>query len=99
VKPFPADHAGRTNDVCQMCHKPEPTGSATPAAGSTPAATAAPAPTAAPPSGDAPEIPHDITGQEDQCLACHYTTSIKPFPANHQGFSNDLCLSCHALED
>ncbi|MBI2288523.1 MAG: hypothetical protein HYU83_06095 [Chloroflexi bacterium] len=22
LKPFPADHAGRTNDLCQACHKP-----------------------------------------------------------------------------
>ncbi len=93
VKPFPADHAGRTNEVCQMCHKPAPAGSETPAAGSTPA------PTAAPPSGEASKIPHDIEGQENQCLACHYSTSIEPFPANHEGFSNQMCLSCHALED
>lgn len=93
VKPFPADHTGRTNDVCQMCHKPAPAGSETPAAGSTPA------PTAAPPSGEASRIPHDIEGQENQCLACHFSTSIEPFPANHEGFSNQMCLSCHTLED
>jgi hypothetical protein len=99
VKPFPADHTGRTNDVCQMCHKPAPAESATPAVDSTPAATASPAATAAPPAGAAPQIPHAIEGQQNQCLACHYTTSIEPFPADHEGFSNDLCLSCHTLEN
>jgi nitrate/TMAO reductase-like tetraheme cytochrome c subunit len=93
VKPFPADHTGRTNDVCQMCHKPAPAESATPAAAASPAATAAP------PAGAAPQIPHAIEGQQNQCLACHYTTSIEPFPADHEGFSNDLCLSCHTLEN
>ncbi len=99
VKPFPANHAGRTNDVCQMCHKVAEAGSETPEAGATPAATASPAATAAPPSASAPGIPHAIDGQENQCLACHYTTSIEPFPADHEGFNNELCLSCHQPEE
>ena len=40
IKPFPADHAGRTSDQCQACHKP---GQAAPAATETPAT---PSPTA-----------------------------------------------------
>lgn len=86
-----------------------PTASSVPAATATSAATSAPAasPTGTPAEDATPEatesaessgpavIPHSIAGQEDQCLACHYTGSIKPFPANHEGFTNDVCLGCH----
>lgn len=109
VKPFPADHAGRTSDLCQTCHtagqpaaqSTETAPTATPAAepAQTPAATASPAATNPPAASTAPAIPHAIEGQENQCLACHYTTSIVPFPANHESFSNPMCLSCHSVED
>lgn len=83
VKPYPADHAGRTSDTCLQCH--QPVAPAESGSGETDEDSAASAPT----------IPHDITGQENQCLACHYTGSIKPFPSNHEAFANETCLSCH----
>jgi nitrate reductase cytochrome c-type subunit len=84
-----------------MCHQPgQPAAQATepaqtPAA---PAATAVPTETETPAASDAPGIPHAIEGQENQCLACHYTGSIEPFPADHESFTNPMCLSCHSLE-
>ncbi len=42
---YPADHAGRTNDMCQLCHKPA--APAAPTAAPTKAATAAPSATPA----------------------------------------------------
>lgn len=98
VKPFPADHEGRTVDQCQMCHQPgeaaAPAATAEPTAASQPA-TPVPTATASAASATVPVIPHDITGQENQCLACHYTGSIDPFPSNHEAYSNEMCLSCH----
>ncbi|MEE8472862.1 MAG: hypothetical protein V3S82_06820, partial [Dehalococcoidia bacterium] len=51
----------------------------------------APPPSTPPP---APALPHSIAGNED-CLLCHGGTSIVPFPPNHAGRTNDLCLFCH----
>jgi nitrate/TMAO reductase-like tetraheme cytochrome c subunit len=89
VKPAPADHAGRTIDQCQMCHKPAAS-----------AATPEAAPTTS--SGDdegeqtgAPSIPHDLAGR-DNCLTCHDPNNgIKPAPANHAGRTVDTCQTCH----
>jgi nitrate reductase cytochrome c-type subunit len=83
-----------------MCHQlGQPATEATEPA-QTPAATDVPTTTVTPPAASAASsIPHAIEGQENQCLACHYTGSIEPFPANHEGFSNQMCLSCHSLED
>lgn len=95
-KPYPPSHAGRPVTTCQSCHRPgEAEVQPTPA----PGAEATPQATAAPPAAAASAIPHSIEGQENQCLACHYTSSIEPFPPNHEGFTNQMCLGCHALED
>jgi len=81
--PVPADHAGRTNDTCQTCHKPAAAAEATPAA-SAEGAQAGP-----------PAIPHDLAGR-DNCLICHAAdSSIKPVPADHAGRTNDTCQACH----
>lgn len=46
VKPFPADHIGRTNEVCRACHQP---GAVMPSFGVTPSPAATPvAPAALP---------------------------------------------------
>lgn len=83
VQPYPADHVGRTSDTCLQCHQPVSTGESGASGGDDDSIASAPA------------IPHDITGQENQCLACHYTGSIKPFPSNHEAYSNEMCESCH----
>jgi nitrate/TMAO reductase-like tetraheme cytochrome c subunit len=88
VKPAPADHAGRTDDQCQMCHKP---------AGAASEATPEPEATAEQ-GGDssaARPITHDLAGKED-CLVCHNPAGgLKPAPADHAGRTKDVCQACH----
>ena len=94
---FPADHTGRTNEMCQLCHKPgTPSTSATvvptkaPVGGATPAAQ----PTAA--LGGPPKIPHPLQNR-DNCLACHQTGvgGAPKVPASHAGRTVDTCKGCH----
>ncbi|HEX9076331.1 MAG TPA: NapC/NirT family cytochrome c [Anaerolineae bacterium] len=41
------------------------------------------------------EIPHPIGGSPD-CQVCHSQASkIKPYPSDHIGRKNDVCLACH----
>jgi predicted CXXCH cytochrome family protein len=47
-----------------------------------------------PPPLPAPQIPHSITGLNG-CLSCHDAAAVKPYPANHVGRTNELCLYCH----
>ena len=87
LQPNPADHTGRTNDTCQVCHKPA--GAATPVgetgSTATPAGTGGPNP-----------IPHSIAGPTYQdCTVCHGAGRLKPYPANHAAFSTTMCASCH----
>ena len=49
------------------------------------------------PEAVAPYITHGLEGQED-CLLCHGADKAMPVPADHQGWGNDTCLSCHAAE-
>ena len=44
-----------------------------------------------------PKIPHALEGRTD-CLLCHETGGIKPFPKEHNGRSQDTCLNCHRSE-
>lgn len=85
---YPADHTGRTNEMCVLCHQSStsapaagattaPTAGASPAAGATTAPTGGATPAAsgtpaAPPAGGPPFIPHPLEGR-DQCLTCHQT--------------------------
>ena len=89
VKPYPADHVGRTNDVCLACHKPtipSPSNAAVPG-GSQPN-----------PAGGPPSIPHDTAGRT-QCLGCHGSgaAGVPQVPQFHidYGFTNNNCLTCH----
>ena len=43
-----------------------------------------------------PEVPHPAEGFED-CLACHDADQIAPFPEDHAGRTNDICLGCHQI--
>ena len=94
IKPFPANHEGFSNAVCQMCHQVD---AAAPNIESSGTSTTTVSP--APQGSIGPGIPHPIEGRENQCLACHYTGSIEPFPADHEGFTNQMCGTCHQLED
>ena len=42
-----------------------------------------------------PQIPHDLKGRDD-CLLCHQTGSVKPFPVDHEGRNKESCLNCHS---
>jgi hypothetical protein len=95
---YPADHAGRTNDVCQGCHK-QVAASSAPTAQPTVAATAS-APAAQPTSAALP-IPHDIAGHEN-CTQCHPVSQPATAPAAggpplipHDVIGRDDCLVCH----
>lgn len=41
-----------------------------------------------------PAIPHPLEGR-DSCLVCHNSSSAIPFPADHEGITQENCLSCH----
>ena len=89
VRPFPADHVGRTNDVCLACHKPTIP---------PPSTAAAPGGSQPNPAGGPPSIPHDTAGRT-QCLGCHGTgvAGVPQVPQFHvdYGFTNNNCLTCH----
>lgn len=83
MMPYPADHEGRPNDSCTICHLPGPTpepGAEQPAGG----------------DGTARPIPHPIEGEAyADCATCHGPGMIKPFPENHNNFPQTACTSCH----
>jgi cytochrome b subunit of formate dehydrogenase len=85
VAPYPANHAGRPNESCTICHAPGPTptpGGEQPAGG----------------AGQPKTIPHAIDDAAHQdCTACHGEGKIKPYPANHKTFTNDSCTACHQV--
>ncbi|MEW6033870.1 MAG: cytochrome c3 family protein [Chloroflexota bacterium] len=69
--------------ICTTCHNPHnPSQSAQQDSGK-PTETARP-----------PAIPHTLEGR-DNCLLCHSTGGIKPFPGDHDGRSLDTCSICH----
>jgi hypothetical protein len=41
-----------------------------------------------------PYIAHPVAGRED-CLLCHSTDSIVPYPFTHEGREADRCQNCH----
>jgi hypothetical protein len=49
------------------------------------------------PSLQIPAVPHPTEGRED-CLSCHDTGKVKPFPADHEGRTNDSCTMCHEVQ-
>jgi predicted CXXCH cytochrome family protein len=56
-----------------------------------------PAPTPTPPPAETPVgpplIPHTLEGRES-CLSCHQIGGV-PLPEDHEGRTEDLCLTCH----
>lgn len=104
VRPYPADHAGRSNDICLGCHEalPAPTATPTPPPAPTvapslsPTTTAATSDTATPRAGmvGVTGIPHSLEGRSD-CLLCHGAGSAKPYPPDHAGRANETCTVCH----
>ncbi len=87
LKPVPDDHAGRANNTCTACH-PLAGQRATPGPGTTPA----------PATGMAAAIPHSVTLEiYRNCVQCHAPTATMGVraPANHAGFTNEMCQTCH----
>lgn len=88
---FPADHTGRTNEMCRVCHQPATT--------TKPSVQPTSAPTAQatkPAAGGVPKIPHPLQNREN-CLACHQTGigGAPQVPVSHAGRTNDTCRTCH----
>jgi hypothetical protein len=46
-------------------------------------------------SPEAPDIPHRVEGQEDNCLDCHGSQALLPYPENHAELETGACLFCH----
>ncbi len=86
IKPWPANHAAFTPDLCGNCH-------------TLPAGSIPPGPAPKPAEGaNAPAIPHELAGREN-CLLCHNPAGgVKPAPADHEGRANDTCQACHKPE-
>ncbi|MFQ6057299.1 MAG: cytochrome c3 family protein [Anaerolineae bacterium] len=83
--PVPDTHAGRTDRVCQLCHK-----------WVSAEAVATPEPEATTPPLVPPPIPHSLEGR-DACLACHEAGvgGAPQVPKDHAGRTNDICQNCH----
>ena len=86
MSPFPADHVGRPNESCTICHLPGPT----------------PEPGAATEGGVTGGGPGAIPANHDlasdtykNCATCHGLDKMKPYPANHEAFPQDNCTACH----
>jgi hypothetical protein len=95
---IPADHSGRTNDMCRGCHQPA---SATEAVSATVSATAeASATVTVEATPTAAGIPHPLAGHED-CLQCHTSPEATAVPAGgppaipHTLVGREKCLACH----
>ena len=95
VIPAPASHADFDTTMCTQCHQATMEEQPTPASDApTPEAGATVAPTEPAASGGPPAIPHSLDGR-DNCLACHATGGVKPYPADHEGRTVDQCQMCH----
>ena len=97
--PFPANHAGRTDEICTACHSAiapvveEPTAAPTQVAAASSTATpeaAAPRPAAPPP------VPHSLEGRT-ACSLCHERggSGTPKYPPDHAGRSDSTCTACH----
>lgn len=107
IKPFPKDHAGRTNDVCGACHKSKAAGTPTPPA--TPTPTVAPTskpltPTpAASPTGTLVMTPTPAVAPTATPTTPSPTVQTTPTPTSGGGITNiphpvagrENCVLCH----
>ncbi len=93
MKPYPANHEAFPQDNCTACHKPADEG----ASSSTGDATADASASEATASGPRP-VPanHDLTSDAyKDCVICHGTGKVKPYPVNHEAFPQDNGTACH----
>jgi hypothetical protein len=47
----------------------------------------------------APPIFHLVDGFQDQCLDCHASDAIDPYPNTHAEWSSETCLYCHQVSE
>lgn len=87
VKPYPARHAGWSNESCMKCHMP--VNVAAPEIGGSMVTV---------PSGEkkkmVPPVPHPLQGMEN-CGTCHGLNGVLPYPEDHSHRHDDSCTSCH----
>jgi cytochrome b subunit of formate dehydrogenase len=102
-----ADHKGRDDSTCSMCHQGSaapasassaatkaPGGSASPASKATAAATPVTKTTSTTASSGPSAQPADHAGRT-ACLACHQTLAQPKLPDDHAGRTDTLCAACH----
>ena len=104
VKPAPEDHEGRSNNICQACHKVVqsptttaelPTETPAPVSSETPASQPSPTTEVEVVAAEPPKITHPLSGRE-QCINCHTVeTGMVPAPEDHEDLTDDFCLFCH----
>ncbi len=97
-----ANHAGRTSDICTLCHVPAVASAHSP--GVTPTATpmAAPATPASTTTATLPKPPPNPPANHigrTVCLLCHETGvgGAPKFPGNHTGRTDAMCPTCHIV--
>jgi cytochrome b subunit of formate dehydrogenase len=83
MKPVPSNHEGRPVESCRICHKPGP-----------------PAKAKKPPVEEKASGPKAIPHATDKapyknCMMCHGTGKLKPFPENHSSYPMESCTICH----
>ncbi len=90
----PGTHAGRTNEVCQGCHK----ATAQPVTTTPVVAPPVTPPTTTAPSSGPPNVPHSIDGRSS-CLMCHQDglAGATKVPVTHSGRTNEMCQLCHRV--
>lgn len=90
---IPAKHAGRTGDMCPLCHVPA--GASAPMLATAPAHSPGVKPISST-AGGPPQIPHSLEGR-NQCLMCHEAgvAGAPKVPASHAGRTSDMCPACH----
>jgi nitrate/TMAO reductase-like tetraheme cytochrome c subunit len=103
LKPFPADHEGRSVDTCTTCHQPaapaatEEASSATEESAQEPEgkATSTPAPTA---SAEPTATPRSEATATPKPQATEEPTSEGPPAIPHSVEGREDCLACHGLD-
>jgi hypothetical protein len=91
-QPIPADHKGRTNDTCQVCHKAAPAPAILhPAEGHTACLTCHG-------EGQVAQFSVALHGDytETDCATCHVPAGLAPLPILHSLEGRADCLMCHA---
>jgi hypothetical protein len=93
-QPIPADHKGRTNDTCQVCHKAAPAPAILhPVEGHEACLTC---------HGEGQVVQFSLPvhqgRDETSCLTCHEPGGVQPLAISHSMDGRADCLMCHASD-